>query len=668
MELPIIRDLVIILTLSVIVILATRKLHIPNILGFLITGILAGPHGLQLINNPHQVEMLSEIGIILLLFTIGIEFSFQTLRDIKRTVIIGGLFQVTITIAVTFLVTWLLGFPWAQAVFLGFLASLSSTAVVLKLIQERGEISLPHGRNALGILIFQDLIIVPMILFTPMLSGESDTSSTEMLITIIKAAAVITILIYASRTLVPKLLTLVARTQSRELFLLTIIVLAFAVAWLTSSIGLSLALGAFLAGLIISESEYSHQAFGNILPFLDVFTSFFFVSIGMLLNLQFVIDNPLLILIATLGVMILKAIIAGFATIILGYPFRIVVMVGLILSQVGEFSFILSKVGLEANILETNAYQTFLAVAVLSIGITPFIFKLAPKLADYSMKLPLPERLRSGVRDLDIKEQQPEDHHLIVVGYGLVGRNVAQAARFADLRYNVIEMNPQTVKKEQQKNTPIFYGDATQATVLNHAGIKKAMVLVIAIPDSPAMRRIITNARTLNPNLHIIVRSRFINDSQTYHDLGADEVIPEEFETSVEIFARVLAKFLVPREQIEELVEKIREGEYKMLRSLSVEDNSRYSTLKVETPKHKISTWKVAKNSNIAGKRVDEVENILKEFSVIAISRDSHIISNPYNEILQAGDLLFVLGSTKNSTNLRNLCRNQNLQNDSTCY
>ncbi|MGM0612917.1 MAG: cation:proton antiporter [Bacteroidota bacterium] len=668
MELPIIRDLVIILTLSVIVILATRKLKIPNILGFLITGILAGPHALHLIENPHQVEMLSEIGIILLLFTIGIEFSFQTLRDIKRTVLIGGFFQVTITIAVTFLVTWLWGFPWPQAVFLGFLASLSSTAVVLKLIQERGEVSMPHGRNALGILIFQDLIIVPMILFTPMLSGESSATGMEMLITIIKAAAVITILIYASRTLVPKLLNIVARTQSRELFLLTILVIAFAVAWLTSSIGLSLALGAFLAGLIISESEYSHQAFGNILPFLDVFTSFFFVSIGMLLNLQFVFENPLLILAVTVAVLVAKALIAGVATIILGYPFRIVVLVGLILSQVGEFSFILSKVGLEANVLETDAYQTFLAVAVITIAITPFIFKIAPKLADYSMKLPLPERLRSGVRDKEIREQKPENHHLIIVGYGLVGRNVAQAARFADLRYNVVEMNPQTVKKEQQNKIPIFYGDATQSTVLKHAGIKQAMVLVIAIPDSAAMRRIITNARTLNPNLHIIVRSRFINDTQIYLDLGADEVIPEEFETSVEIFARVLAKFLIPRDQIEELIEKIREGEYKMLRSLSVENDSSFSTLKVESPKHEISTWKVASNSNIAGNNVKTIENKIKNFSIIAISRDNQIISNPYNEIIQAGDLLFVLGPAKNRPILKDLCKNSNLSDDSTCY
>lgn len=668
MELPILKDLVIILALSVIVILATRKLKIPSILGFLITGILAGPHGFHLIHQMHEVEILAEIGVILLLFTIGIEFSFKTLRDISRTVLIGGFFQVFLTVGIIALLTSQLGFSWPEAVFLGFLASLSSTAVVLKLIQERGEISMPQGRNSLGILIFQDLIIVPMILFTPILAGDSESSGSDMLMTLLKAVVVISLLIYSSRTLVPKLLTIVAKAQSRELFLLTIIVLAFAVAWLTSSIGLSLALGAFLAGLIISESEYSHQAFGNILPFLDVFTSFFFVSIGMLLNLNFVFDNLTIILLVTLAVLLIKALLAGVATLILGYPLRIIVMVGLMLSQVGEFSFILSKVGLDANILNTDAYQIFLSVAVLTIAVTPFIFRLAPMLAANSMKLPLPERLKSGVRELDkdIKSKEIQ-RHLIVVGYGIVGRNVARAARFADLDYNVIEMNPQTVKEEQRINTPIFYGDATQAAVLSHAGVENAISLVIAIPDSAAVRRIISTARALNSNLHIIVRTRFINDTNIYHDLGADEVIPEEFETSIEIFSRVLAKFLIPRDKIEELIQQVREGEYEMLRSLSLGENASFANLKVNVPKYDVSTWHVAENANMVGESVKTIEHKADNISIIAISRNDQIISNPYDEIIKAEDMLFVLGASKNIPMLKELCKNQDIEEDPTC-
>ncbi|MGM0646849.1 MAG: cation:proton antiporter [Bacteroidota bacterium] len=668
MELPILHDLVVILALSVIVILATRKLKIPSLLGFLITGIVAGPHGLHLIENIHQVEMLAEIGVILLLFTIGIEFSFNTLRNIWRNVLIGGFFQVSVTIGVVTLLTVQFGFNWPEAVFLGFLASLSSTAVVLKLIQERGEISMPHGRNALAILIFQDLIIVPMILFTPMLSGGSEASGTDMWLTVLKAAGVIGILIYASRTLVPKLLTLVAKTQSRELFLLTIIVIALSVTWLTSSIGLSLALGAFLAGLIISESEYSHQAFGNILPFLDVFTSFFFVSIGMLLDINFVAENIWLILAVTISVLLIKTLIAGTATLILGYPLRIIIIVGLILSQVGEFSFILSTIGLQENILDRHTYQIFLSVAVITIALTPFIFRLAPKLAAKSLALPLPERLKSGIRELDTDTQQKEiSRHLIIVGYGLVGRNVARAAKYAGLNYTIIEMNPQTVREEQQKDSPIFYGDATQSVVLEHAGAKNAISLVIAIPDSAAVRRIITTARNMNANLHIIVRTRFINDTKIYLELGADEVIPEEFETSVEIFSRVLAKFLVPRDQIEKLVQQVREGEYEMLRSLSLGKEDPFVSLKVNVPRFDVSTWKIQETSIISGQSVKNTEQKFDNLTIIAIYRDDQIISNPNDEIIQSGDMLFVLGASQNLASLKELCRNQNPDQDHLC-
>ncbi len=666
MELPILQDLVIILAISVLVTLLANRFRIPAIMAFLLTGILAGPHGFHLIEKTHEVEVLAEIGVILLLFTIGIELSFKTLRGIRRTVLLGGFFQVMITVGVTAVFSMVFGFKWQQSVFLGFLASLSSTAVVLKLIQERGEISSPHGRNALGILIFQDLIIVPMILFTPMLSGDSNISGQDVLIIILKVAGVIGILIWASRTLVPRLLNLVARTQSRELFLLTIIVLALAVAWLTSAIGLSLALGAFLAGLIISESEYSHQALGNILPFLDVFSSFFFVSIGMLLDLNFVYENPLLILVATVSILLIKAIIAGAATLILGYPLRIIIMVGLMLSQVGEFSFILSKVGIEYDLLDTATYQTFLSVAVISIALTPFIFKLAPRLAAKSMSLPLPERYKSGVQGLSSSERKQENRHLIIVGYGIVGRNVARAAQFANLRYTIIEMNPQTVREEQQKDAPIFYGDATQPAVLEHAGAAKAISMVVAIADTAATRRIISTARAMNPNLHIIVRTRFISDLQLYHDLGADEVIPEEFETSVEIFARVLAKFLVPHDQIEQLVNHIREGEYEMLRSLSVADGS-YSNLAVNIPQYDISTWKVAPESGIISSNVSKIESRYKNLSIIAISRNNKVISNPRGETIMAGDLLFILGASRNTTALNELCKNPDAGKDHTC-
>lgn len=300
------------------------------------------------------------------------------------------------------------------------------------------------------------------------------------------------------------------------------------------------------------------------------------------------------------------------------------------------------------------------------MALTPFIFKLAPILASRSMKLPLPERSKSGLKDLDTAEQVNEEHHLVIIGYGIVGRNVSRTARFAQLKYNIIEMNPQTVREEQQKDTPIFYGDATQSVILKYAGIQQAMTLVIAIADSAAMKRIITNARRLNPNLHIIVRTRFVNDIQTYHKLGADEVIPEEFKTSVEIFARTLAKFLVPRDEIEKMIKKVREDDG-MLRSLSLGYKGNYSNLKVNLPKFDISTWKVAPNSKICGMKVSELEQIYDNLTIIAISRDEQIISNPMDATIQENDILFILGATKNLSSMMQLCHNENVENDNTC-
>jgi CPA2 family monovalent cation:H+ antiporter-2 len=341
MVFPLLKDIFIIFGLSIVVLFICLRIKIPAIVGFLITGILAGPHGLGLIQAIHEVEIMSEIGVVLLLFTIGIEFSIKDFLQIKKSVLLGGSVQVFLTIFVFFIIAFKVGQGLSQAVFMGFLMSLSSTAIVLKLLQERAEIESPHGRTSLGILIFQDMAVVPMILLTPLLAGAAGNITESLFILMIKVAGIIALVFISAKWLVPYILYQVTRTRNRELFLLSIVIICLAVAWLTYSLGLSLALGAFLAGLIISESEYSHQALGNILPFRDIFISFFFVAIGMLLNLDFLFQKIGTIALITLGVIILKTLIAGFTTSLLGYPLRTMILVGCALSQVGEFSFVL---------------------------------------------------------------------------------------------------------------------------------------------------------------------------------------------------------------------------------------------------------------------------------------------------------------------------------------
>ncbi|MDY6989480.1 MAG: cation:proton antiporter [Thermodesulfobacteriota bacterium] len=645
MEIVLLNDIVIIFGLSVGILFICHRLRVPTIVGFLLTGIVTGPYGLGLIKAVHEVELLAEVGVVLLLFTIGIEFSLERLLQIKKSVLMGGSIQVLLTLLVAFVIARQLGQPVNEAIFMGFLVALSSTAIVLKLIQERAEVDSPHGRTTLGILIFQDIVIVPMILVTPLLAGATGEAGASVAGLIAKAIGIVGLVIVSAKWLVPQVLYQIARTRSQELFLLTVVVLCLATALITSSVGLSLPLGAFLAGLIISESEYSHHALGNILPFRDVFTSFFFVSIGMLLDVGFLFRHPGTIGLIALGVFLLKSVIATFATVLLGFPLRTAVLVGLALGQVGEFSFILSKTGLEYGLLEGSTYQMFLAFSVLTMAATAFIIGLAPRLGDIVLRLPLPKRLVSGFYAASETRVEDKKDHLIILGFGVSGRNVARAAKRAGIPYTIIEMNPETVRSEQARGEPIYYGDSTQEAVLQHANLKDARVVVAAINDPAATRRTTAVIRRLNPTIHLIVRTRYLQEVKPLFELGADDVIPEEFETSVEIFTRVLVKYFIPRDEIERLVSEVRSDGYEMFRRLS-KASADFSDLKVEIPDVDISTFRISQGSALIGKTLAQIG--LRRHcgvTVVAIRRDGQILANPGADTpLYFNDELFVLG------------------------
>jgi CPA2 family monovalent cation:H+ antiporter-2 len=613
--------------------------------GFLLTGVLAGPYGLGLIKAVHEVEVLAEIGVILLLFTIGMEFSLRALVRIKKFVLLGGSIQVALTILVTFVLVYLqFGCTFGESLFIGFLVSLSSTAIVLKILQERAEIDSPHGLTSLAILIFQDLIVVPMMLFTPLLAGTGGEIGRSLLILLGKGVGIIVLVILSTKWIVPQVLYHIARTRSRELFLLSVVVLCFAIAWLTSSVGLSLALGAFLAGLIISESEYSYKALGDILPFRDVFASFFFVSVGMLLDVGFFLEAPGRVIPIVLIVLALKAIIGGMTTVLLGLPLRTAILVGLTLAQVGEFSLILAWSGVKLGFLQGELYQLFLAVAVLTMGLTPFLVASAPRAANLALRLPTPPRLKSGMHREEQKVEMKD--HLVIIGFGINGRNLSRAAKVAGIPKVIIEMNPETVRQERARGMKIFYGDATQGPVLEHAGVRNARVVSVAISDAAATRRVVELVRRINHKVHIIVRTRFLREMAPLYDLGANEVIPEEFETSVEIFTRVLKKYLVPGDEIEKHVSEVRSDGYQMLRSLSVPPTS-VSDISVDLPDVELSILRVSQGSLINGRSLIDLELRKRHgVSVLAIRRGDRIISNPDAETrVLADDVVVVLGT-----------------------
>ncbi|WP_367344246.1 cation:proton antiporter [Methanomethylovorans sp.] len=666
MDLTLFTDVEIIFGLSILILLLFHKVRLSPILGFLVTGIVAGPYVLGIIREVEQVEVLSEIGIILLLFTIGVEMSIKELWDIKRFVLVGGGLQVAITTVLVYYISLYIGSSPNTALFLGFLVSLSSTAIVLKLFQEKGETYTTYGKISLGVLIFQDIVIVPMILLTPILAGVPSTSGDSSVTFLLKGLGIMLFVIINARWVMPALLFRITKTKSRELFLLTIIFTVFGTAWLTSRAGLSLALGAFLAGLIISESEYSHQAVGNMMPFKDVFISFFFVSIGMLMNVSFFLENVMILLALAALVIIVKSMAAGLVTFILGYPLRTTIITGLTLAQVGEFSFVLSNFGMSYGLLDEGLYQSFLSVSILTMAATPFVMNFSHKFSRKVLNMTKNPILINGLyaKSMGIysADEMPGDEnkemhdHLIIVGYGFNGKTVSNAAKTAGISYVIIETNPETVRNERKKGERIYYGDATHEVVLDSANIKSARVLVVGISDFIATRAITDIARRMNPKIYIIARTRYMREVKTLSQLGADEVIPEEYETSVEIFSRLLKKYLVSDEKIHAFTKEIRANGYSMLRRHSIDAKKDTFSLKDELPGLDVTSFKIEEGSSIHGSTLKDIDlRNIHGTTVLAIRRGEKIIENPTgNTQLLSGDMLTVLGKPEKLCQLRN--------------
>ncbi|MGE0883911.1 MAG: cation:proton antiporter [Blastocatellales bacterium] len=569
-DLPILMDLLIVLLAAMPIAFLCHRLRLPVVVGFMLTGVIIGPSGLKLIRDFQAVEILAEIGVVLLLFTIGLEFSLRRMMEMKKLVLVGGGLQVTITTLIVFGLTHVFGRSFSQSLFFGFLFALSSTAIVLKSYMDRAEVDTPHGKAGVGILLFQDLCIVPMMLLVPILSGQEGSSPSRIALKLGGAALAVAAIILTARVVVPFLLERIVNLRSPEVFTGFVVLVSLGTASLTARFGLSLALGAFIAGLVLSESEYSHQIVSDILPFRDVFNSLFFVSIGMLLSVSALISNLVMVLIVFLSLVIGKALIVVLVAMLSGNSLRVAVMIGLGLAQVGEFSFILAKIGLAQELLSNNDYQQFLAASIISMIATPFLIKSAPRIG-YALQSILTRDSKSEAGIVPNAEAETSlIGHVVIVGYGMNGRNLAKVLCRVSIPHLVLELNAENVRKGQAEGVPIHYGDATRREILQHAGLPSARILVIAISDSLATRRTVALSREMNHDLHIIVRTRYMSEVDDLYKLGANQVIPEEFETSIEIFSRVLREYGIGRNLIERESEEIRREGYRMLRSASL--------------------------------------------------------------------------------------------------
>ena len=645
-EFPLLGELLLILLVSVPITFIFSRLRLPTIVGFMITGVLIGPYGFGLIKDVHAIEVLAEIGVVLLLFTIGLEFSLRRIAEMRRVVLLGGGLQVALTVLLVAALAYWFGRPLNQSIFFGFLFALSSTAIVLKSYIERAEVDAPHGRAGVGILLFQDLSIVLMMLMVPVLGGREGSSPGKIALTLGAALAGVAVIIFAARKVVPFLLYHIVRLRSPEVFIIFVVLMSLGTAWVTSQFGLSLALGAFIAGMVLSESEYSHQIVADILPFRDVFNSLFFVSIGMLLSLSALISNLWVVLAWVAALTVGKALLVFVAVRLLGNSLRISTMTAIGLAQIGEFSFILAKAGLPQGLLSDVDYQRFLAASILSMIATPFLIKAAPRIG-YALQSLFASGSLIEPAVADFRPEEPDLRgHVVIIGYGLNGRNLAKVLRRANVPYLVLELNAEVVREAAGQGERIIYGDATRKEVIHHAGLEHARILVLAISDPTATRHTVWLARQVNPDIHIIVRTRYMSELAELRELGADEVIPEEFETSIEIFSRVLREYGVSRHAIQHHVSEIRSEGYQMLRSPSVPLVS-MNDIAEALGAAATETLLLEEDSPALGRSIGELELRHRTgATVVAVVRDGLTDVNPGSDFrFEHGDIVVLLGA-----------------------
>ena len=676
-ETELIMAVFIILACALVVLFIGRHFNLPMIIGYFLTGIIVGPSLLGLVTD-EQVSVLAELGVILLMFTIGLEISLKNLIAMRKRILVTGGIQLVLTAIAVIVIMIHLGFDFNVAILTGFLIAPSSTAIIMNLYQQKGEINTVHGKTSLGLLIFQDLSVIPMMLLIPILAGTSTGSITMQILNLVIGMILLGLVLIAAIFFVPRLLHKVAEIRSNELFIITIVVICFGIAWLMSLNGVSLALGAFLAGIAISESEYSHEVVGQIMPIRDILTSFFFVSIGMMLSLSFLSDHLLLVILFAIAVIVGKSLINYVSIRAIGVASGAAFLSAVGVSQIGEFSFILGSTGLSTGILTNDFYQILLAVSIITMAITPFIVDFAPKLNCYfsgrrgvfhdsssvSTTSSADADMENDKIPADEKILHKPNDHVIIAGYGVVGQHVAKALRKMGVDYVIIELNPDTIKSQREKGENVVYGDARHESVLDHSGIDTARAIILTIPDTAAVKAVITTIRRKNPKIGIITRSRFISEIAELYHLGADEVIVDEREAAIQIFRRILANEQVPQQELDQLVRQIRCELYdqyfekQVLPDINCDTktglfghfSSRLKSADEKLPKRRNSVEQihVGKNSEVCKKSLGEL--MLRAnygVSVIAIRRggaEKDEIAPQKNTVLKEGDTAVVIG------------------------
>jgi CPA2 family monovalent cation:H+ antiporter-2 len=635
-------DIAIILVAALIGGFIAQRLRQPLLLGYIIAGILVGPYtGGVTVTEIHDIELLAEIGVALLLFALGLEFSFSKLRRVQGIAFWGTPLQLLLTIGVGIGIGWVLGWSFYQSLWWGALIALSSTMVILKTLMAQGQLGSLGGRIMLAMLIVQDLAVVPLMIVLPVLSNLKEGLPT-LALAIGKAALFLLVMIYGGTRLIPLLLRRIAAWNSRELFLISVTAIGLGIGYATYLFGLSFAFGAFVAGMVLSESDYSHQALSDIVPLRDIFGMLFFVSVGMLLDPAFLLANIGTVLLMVGVVSLAKALIFAGLTRAFGYAGPVPLAVGLGLFQVGEFAFVLARVGLSQQAISEDMYALLLSTALITMLLTPFAARLARPIYElYSRRLARPPQPSDGADDAG-----ELSGHIIIAGYGRVGRYTADVLQRLELPFVVIELDQNALERARGNGALVIYGDAAGQVVLEAAGVHAARLMLITTPAALETELIVERVRQINPGLHIVVRAATLSQLEQLQERGIYEVVQPEFEAGLEIVRQTLLHFAMPAAEIQRLTDAIRAERYQAFSTLHT-DVQVLERLRRAGRALEIEWMEVPAESALPGRSIGEVA-IRQQTgaSVVGLIRGSEVQSNPGpGQHVQGGDYLAVLGT-----------------------
>lgn len=640
MDIALLQNMSAILITAVIVLLIFNKLKLPTMIGLFITGIVLG----HAINNTTIISTLSELGVIFLLFIIGLEFSVEKFSAIKRYALIGGILQVSLTTVLTTLLGLALGFNLPSSIFLGFLVSFSSTAIVMKIMQQKHLTHSMQGRVTLGILIFQDIAVIVVILITPLLGGSKlELHTIPTLIATFIGLAIL--LIVGSKWFIPLALRDAAKTKNRDLFLLLTLFICMGTTFATSLIGIGPELGAFIAGLLISKTEYSHQTLGYIQPFQDVFMSLFFISIGLMVNLHLFLYNIWIILILTAIILIINFSATLITGMVLKLPSKVSISIAILLSQIGEFSFVLASEGMKYGLMTQRFFSVFLGVSILTMSLTPFLQKMTPKIVKQFGKInyfQVDDELKTLPEEFE--DAQPIEDHVILVGLGRVGKQMTKACNQFNVPILAVDMNPIVVEQQQALGVPIIYGNASNESVLKELRVTSAQCIVISASTYEGTLKTIDTARRLNPDIHIIVRTKYLKNIEEVIDAGADEVIPKEFETTILMFTRIMDYYQKDMDEIADAVNTLRSDNYDAFRSVSSEDVSAY--LSNSFTDIELDSVRVYNNAHINDFPFEK-----HDLTITSVIRENNTITNITDSFLFLEDDIILFTGQRNDIN-----------------